>query len=176
LYATGGGSDALPTLKWLLKEGGARITERDHEGYTALLLGTMKGNFTVCQWLLEHGGANIAETADNGRTVWTMLGSHLFEANVHIADDVTALLRVMVVRGAPSADFELVADLSQEHVRVLEEGAKLRAALPAYLARRQALLHPHCPLIPPLLALIHAYDPGPTTTEELWATGLGIPW
>jgi hypothetical protein len=52
----------------------------------------------------------------------------------------------------------------------------LRAALPAYLARVQArstLLDAHCPLIAPLLALVHKYDPDPTTTGDLWATGLG---
>jgi hypothetical protein len=54
---------------------------------------------------------------------------------------------------------------------VVEEGAWLRAALPAYLARRRALLDDHCPLIAPLLALVRGYDPEPTTTE---ATGLGV--
>jgi hypothetical protein len=67
----------------------------------------------------------------------------------------------------------LVACLTQEHMRVIEEGARLRARLPAYLARRRALLDEHCSLIPPLRALIRDYDPEPTTTDEIWATGLG---
>jgi hypothetical protein len=33
-------------------------------------------------------------------------------------------------------------------------------------------LDAHCPLIPPLRALVHGYEE-PTTTDELWATGLG---
>jgi hypothetical protein len=79
----------------------------------------------------------------------------------------------MVVKGDPPIN--LVALMEQtEHARVVEEGARLRAALPAYLARRRALLNDHCPLIPPLLALVREYDPEPTTTEELWATGLGV--
>jgi hypothetical protein len=61
-----------------------------------------------------------------------------------------------------------------QHAWVVEEGARLRAALPAYLVPRRALLDAHCPLIPPLLALVRGYDPEPTTTEELWATGLGV--
>jgi hypothetical protein len=57
----------------------------------------------------------------------------------------------MVVRGAPPTDF--VAKVRRpEHVWVVEEGARLTAALPA---------------------LVRDYDPEPTTTEELWATGLG---
>jgi hypothetical protein len=56
---------------------------------------------------------------------------------------------------------------------MVQEGARLRARLPAYLVRRQALLDAHCPvLLPPLLALVHGYMEL-TTTEELWATGLG---
>jgi hypothetical protein len=35
-------------------------------------------------------------------------------------------------------------------------------------------LDAYCPLILPLLALIRGYDPEPTTTGELWATGLGV--
>jgi hypothetical protein len=92
--------------------------------------------------------------------------------------DTTAavsLLQVMVLRSAPPA--ELTARLSPEHARVVEDGARLRARLPAYLARRRALLNAHCPLISPLpeelQALIFKFE-GPPTTDELWATGLGL--
>jgi hypothetical protein len=77
----------------------------------------------------------------------------------------------MVLKSAPPDD--LVALLSPEHVQLAEEGARLRVALPAYLARRRALLDAHCPLIAPLRALVRDYNPEPTTTDELWATGLG---
>jgi hypothetical protein len=77
----------------------------------------------------------------------------------------------MVLRRAPSDAF--VAQLRPERVRVVEEGARLRTALPAYLAQRRVLLDAHCPLIAPLLALVRDYDPEPTTAEELLATGLG---
>jgi hypothetical protein len=88
-------------------------------------------------------------------------------------DESSALMRVLVLKGDPPADFG--ARLRRpEHAQMVEEGARLRAALPAYLARRRALLDDHCPLIPPLLALVRGYDPEPNTTEELWATGLGL--
>jgi hypothetical protein len=168
LCAVDGGSKTLPTLIWLLEEGGACITETDHEGYSVLLLAAWSGKLATCQWLLEHGEADIAEVNNAGKTVWDLVGGHLIRKNA-IAG--TALLRVMVLKGAPPA--WRVALLRPEHAQVVEEGARLRAALPAYLAQRRALLEAHCPLIAPLHALVRGYDPEPTTTEELWATGLG---
>jgi hypothetical protein len=165
-----GGSSSLPTLKWLLEEGGARITERDPRGNTVLLMAAISGNLTACKWLLELGGADIAEVNDTGTTVWDMLVLH--SSRETFIDQKTALLRVMVLRTAPPAD--LVSQLRPDHARVVEEGARLRTALPAYLVRRRALLDAHCPLIPPLLGLVRGYDPEPHTTEQLWATGLGV--
>jgi ankyrin repeat protein len=74
-------------MKWVLEEGGARITEMDNYGSTALLLAAnnINGNFPACQWLLEHGGADIAEAKDAGKTVWTMLVYSAF--SVHLADE-----------------------------------------------------------------------------------------
>jgi hypothetical protein len=111
LYAAQGGSRALPTLKWLLEEGGARITDRDGLGNTALIItahSNTRGWNTMCQWLLEHGGADIAETNDAGRTVWTMLAGAVavhHEDSDEGVDEATALLRAMMVWGDPPADF-----------------------------------------------------------------------
>jgi hypothetical protein len=163
------GFNSLPTLKWLLEEGGARITERDSAGHSALFWAAASERLTTCQWLLEHGGADIMEVNHTGRNIWHLLGGRLVRAAN--AAELTALLQVMVLRSAPPPDF--MAQLRPEHVRVVEEGARLKEALPAYLARRRALLDSHCPLIAPLRDLVRDYDPEPTTTEELWATGLG---
>jgi hypothetical protein len=130
-------------------------------------------------WLLEHGGANITDTAGDGSTVWDALKECLVEDEIeqddedHVEHDavaVTFLLRVMMLWGAPPA--ELATRLSPEHARVVQEGARMRARLPAYLAQRRALLDAHCLLIAPLQDLVHDYEV-PTTTDELWATGLG---
>jgi hypothetical protein len=87
---------------------------------------------------------------------------------------LTGLLQVLVLRGAPPP--ALVAVLSPEAARVVQEGARLRARLPAYLAHHRAYLDSRCPrisLLPNVLrALIYGFE-GPATTEELWATGLG---
>jgi hypothetical protein len=80
-----------------------------------------------------------------------------------------ALLRVMVLRGAPPDS--LTTRLAPDHAQVVQEGARLRVRFPAYLAQRQAFLDAHCPLIAPLQDLVHGYEM-PTVTDELWATGL----
>jgi hypothetical protein len=167
---------ALETAVWLIREGGLSIGATDNTGWTPLLHAAFSGRPTTVRWLLEYGGADIAMVSDEGFTVWDFLGGHLIE---YFADEgdanfdaaaVTALLRVMVLRGGPPSIFRRM--LSPEHTRVVQEGARLRAELQACLARRQALLDEHCPLIAPLRDLVHGYEV-PTTTEELWATGLG---
>jgi hypothetical protein len=85
--------------------------------------------------------------------------------------EVTALLRVILLRDSPTP--ALAARLAPEHLQVVEEGHRLRAALPAYLESRHTLLDAHCPLLPELQALVHGYEE-PTTTDEFWATGLGV--
>jgi hypothetical protein len=106
--------------------------------------------------------------------VWDLLRRYTFIRYPHrdqaALDQHTALLRVMVLKSAPPAD--LAVQMESEHSRVVEEGARLRAGLPAYLARRRTLLAEHTSLIAPLRALVSSYEE-PTSTEELWATGLG---
>jgi hypothetical protein len=92
-----------------------------------------------------------------------------YEVKLHVAA-LTALLRVMMVRSSPLP--ELVEKLTLEFSQLAEEGARLRARLPAYLARRRPFLDMRTPLLPPLLDMVHGYLE-PFTTEELWATGLG---
>jgi hypothetical protein len=76
----------------------------------------------------------------------------------------------MVLRAAPLRGFE--AQLSPKYAKVVRRGARLRRRLPVYLEQWRDLLDKHCPLIAPLRSLVHGYAE-PTTTEELWATGLG---
>jgi hypothetical protein len=151
-----------------LIELGANIGAGDDQGYTALLESACNGQFATTQYLLEEAGADIQDVANDGETVWNLLRGHLQRSEPAA---LTGLLRVMVLRGAPPP--ALVALLSPEPARVVQEGARLRARLPAYLVRRRALLDAHCPVLqPPLRNLVHGYMEL-TTTEELWATGLG---
>jgi hypothetical protein len=155
----------------------------------------------VVEWLLEYGGADITHTNNDGDSVWTVhhesrssLGGLLIGAYAKNKDNkyytrggeyvtqlskagyltgrplkLTAMLRVMVLHGAPPES--LVSNLAPPFQRIVKDGARLRARLPAYLTQRRALVDAHCPLPPPLLALVHGY--AEPTNDELWATGLG---
>jgi hypothetical protein len=163
-----------------LIEAGARIGAVDSNNETALLESARDGHYATMQYLLEEAGANMADVNNDKETAWDLLILHLEEIADDDSDDdeeeydhsaLTGLLRVMVLRSAPP--LTLVALLSLEPTCVVQEGARLLARLPAYLVRRRALLDAHCSvLLPPLQALVHSYMEL-TTTEELWATGLG---
>jgi hypothetical protein len=191
----------LQVIKYLLSsEGGASISEADDEGNTALLLAAFDCCPPMVQWLLEYGGAQITETNNEGTSVWTVNfthclpnvlkcaykksynGEYVFIDGEYVPDEhtvenvdivtLTAMLRVMVLHGGPPDS--LTNDLAPPFQRIVQDGARLRARLPAYLAQRRALSDVHCPLLPPLRDLVHGYEE-PTTTDELWATGLGAP-
>jgi hypothetical protein len=69
---------------------------------------------------------------------------------------ITAMLRVMVLHGGPPES--LTAELMPRLQQIVQDGARLRARLPAYLAERRTLLDAHCPLLPPLLDLVRGYE------------------
>jgi ankyrin repeat protein len=167
----------LPTLQWLLAESEAVVTAFNNEGNTALLLAAYGASaygdavtVPTIQWLLEYGSANIAEENFAGQTVWDLLRLFFMRSANKDSLALTALLQVMVLLVAPPV--ELVTRLAARDARLVEDGARLRAGLPAYLKRRRALIDSCCPLIAPLCNLVHGYEV-PTTTEELWATGVG---
>jgi hypothetical protein len=191
----------LQVVKYMLSsEGGASITEADDKGNTALLLAAKKVcHPPLVQWLLEYGGAQLTDSDNEGTSVWSVRVYHSLphmlkhtyekgddgeyvsingeyvpdEYTVHNGDIVTltAMLRVIVLHGDPPDS--LTNDLAPPFQQIVQDGARLRARLPAYLAQRRALLDAHCPLLPPLRDLVHGYEE--PTTDELWATGLGAP-
>jgi hypothetical protein len=189
----------LEVVQYLLfLEGGASIDETDGQKNTALLLAARAGHPHVVIWLLECGSAQIADINNEGTSVWTVTGYYglpYLLQNAYAKDGdgkyvfidgeyvpnvgmipnrsivtLTTMLRVMVLQGGPPGS--LAKDLAPPLQRIVQDGARLRARLPAYLAQRRALLDAHCRLLPPLQDLVHGYEE-PTTTDELWATGLG---
>jgi ankyrin repeat protein len=66
-------SGNLALVKWLLAEGGSKITEHALNGNSALLMASKKGHLALTQWLLEEGGSDITETNTAGETVWDRL-------------------------------------------------------------------------------------------------------
>jgi hypothetical protein len=154
----------LLIVKWLLAESGANVFDVADKGFNVLLSAARYSrpeNAAAVQWLLEHGasGADIMDMSSYGWTIWDLLlvtlakCAHREEAaGAHL----TALLRVTILQCGPPAD--QVMKMSPQHSRVVEEGARLRAGLPAYLARRRAQLAEHTSLIALLLTLVSSYD------------------
>jgi hypothetical protein len=117
----------LPVVRCLV-ELGANIEAVDEDSDTALLMSAHNGCYAKMQYLLEETGANVDDVNNNGKTVWNLLSGHLDPLAVPLGSDedpvgLTALLRVLVLRGAPPP--ALVALLSPEHARVVQEGAWL---------------------------------------------------
>jgi hypothetical protein len=163
-------------VKWLLDEGGASVLEYDSYGSTPALHAAEGASNPECRWsslilhsLLEDYGAPFETPVPWGRikTVWDNPPCYLQMPS----PEATALLRVMVIRDSPPPSLLSRLSIRPEHARLLEDGARCRANIPASLARRGVALNVHCPLIAPLQALVLAYEKA-TTTEELWATGL----
>jgi ankyrin repeat protein len=50
-----------PIVKWLLKTGGARISDVNNRGLTALSIAATNGHHFLVQWPLEEGGAKITD-------------------------------------------------------------------------------------------------------------------
>jgi hypothetical protein len=186
----------LEVMQYLLSsEGGASITETDNEGCTALLLATGDTCYPpMVTWLLEFGGAQITDVDTFGGSVWTYDNqdglSDILQSAYTMSDDgdyvsidgeyvpngdiavLTAMLRVIVLHGGTPES--LAKYLAPPFQRIVQDGARLVARLPEYLTQRQTLVNAHCPLLPPLQDLVKGYEV-PTTTDELWATGLGTP-
>jgi hypothetical protein len=130
---------------------GADVEAMNAQGNTAFFISARFSFCATMQCLLEDAGANMNDEKHNGETVWDVLIRHLIDVErgdfweMNPATQAAALLsflRVLVLRGAPPS--ALVALLSPKPARVVQEGARLRAQLPAYLVQRRALLDSCC--------------------------------
>jgi hypothetical protein len=158
-------SGHVETAKWLLKEGGADITERCANDYTALLWATSNGQLTTAQWLLEGCGADISDVGKCGRNVWSMLKPD--EAD---DDELDSLLKVMVLLDDAPAD--VIAKLAPRQVVTCQVGRQLRAWLPAYLEQQRAQVIAHCTLPAALRPIVAAY--AATTPQDVWLYRLHV--
>jgi ankyrin repeat protein len=162
------------------------------DGETALLTSARFGTYSTMQFLLEHVGANFESVTSAGYTVWqlviyrmlpireqlrlpNLLIANMYDARGNGPSELTALLRVMVLRAAPPPARGLMGEalalLSPENARVLKEGALLRTRLPVYMARRLTQWLPV--LLPPLRDLVNEYM-GLTVTKEIWDAWLSM--
>lgn len=63
-------SGKLDTVKWLLKQRGANVHEKDMFGLTALSGAATKGHLETVRWLLKKGGAKIDQQSRRGLTAF----------------------------------------------------------------------------------------------------------
>jgi hypothetical protein len=164
---------------------GAKMDSTDEDGNTALHVSACDGHLEMLKFLAEQGdAANIAAANNKGETVWDLLKDRIditrrddVDGNVEEVRklaELKSLVRVLVLRGMDDLKFPACLVVRVKWFRrIVLEGGRLKDKLPAYLVQRRALLDANCPmLLPPLRALVHGYMEL-TTTEELWATGLG---
>ena len=171
----------LPAVKRLVQSGLVNLDATDAHGNTAVMLAAEFGNHDMLRWLVERG-ADIGHLNADGKNTWDVLYMYWsdngilrnMDWNRLSPDDKYTVLRTLLLREGPPG--WLVGLMLRVHQQLVEDGVRLRAQLPAYLAERRSLLDTHCPLVAPLpeelRALVYSFE-GPATTEELWATGLG---
>jgi hypothetical protein len=158
------GSISTHVVRWLLTNRDEKCYLNASSGFALLVFG---GHDGIAQSILQYGRSTNADSS-----VWSLLEKFVtakLSDTTYISETI-GLLRAMLLRDPPS-DFATDSELSPKLACVIEEGMRLRAALPAYLRQRRAFLDTHTPLIAPLQALVSGYEQ--PTTEELWATGLG---
>jgi ankyrin repeat protein len=163
LCAAGWGE--LEVVQWLLAHGSS-ITERSNAGRTALLCAAVQGELEVVQWLLRYGGASITDLI-YGDSVWVFVRDNLNKTPV---DQLTALLKVMIARGAAPPSFATAVPPALRPL--LAQGVVIRPRLPAdslWRAQRTTALQAsdcgHC-LAPAVLGVLGGY--AEVSEEELW--------
>jgi ankyrin repeat protein len=166
----------INVMRCLVEELGASIAEVNVTGDIVLLYSLRNGDMASGVYLLAHDGAILAETNNGVMTAWDLLAIYMHTRRAQIGAPMasakdpealsyyTALLRVMVLRGAPPP--ELVALLLPADRLVVQKGARLRAQLSAYLARRRVILDANCLLILPLQKLVHGYESDIPVTDH----------
>ena len=96
---------------------------------------------------------------------------HLYQESLEDKNAMAPLLRHLLLQEAPTAEFKRCTDPALRPL--LYQGLQLRARVPQYLVQHQAALLQACPLGPPgLIELVAGY--AEPSSEELWATGLGL--
>jgi hypothetical protein len=138
------------------------------------LWAAQSGHLPMMRWLLSEGGASNEEKDNYDDDVWDHLRERIeeeeYEEDPLDPEELASLLKFMLLLADPPANF--AGALKPDMRPLLQEGARLRAALPQYLERRQSVIRDHCPVLPlDLQAVVVGYSE--LSVEEKWATGLG---
>jgi ankyrin repeat protein len=169
MYAAYSGN--APVLFWLLKEGGARISDVNAMGWTALSIAANRGHYSLVEWMLREGGALITdvtvEDEVDTKTVWDSISLCLALAS-HVSTELLSLLKVMVLLDDASADF--IAMMSPHNIEIIALGRQIRALQPSYMEQQHALINCISPLPSILQSIVATY--AKPTSEDMWTDWL----
>jgi ankyrin repeat protein len=158
-------------MHWLLTEGGSSLTERTLHGRHALMIAARMNHLRAMQYLLEERGAPLTKSSVFGDTEWGNIDVDVRTALAH-SDDLTSLLKVMVMLEDAPADFIANPRLSPQHADICARGRQFRAQLLSYLEQQQTAIVAHCPLPAVLQSLVAAY--AATNPKDMWTDGLRV--
>ena len=72
------GNGHLEVVRWLVREGGSSVEERDRGGWTALLFAAANGRLEMVRWLVREGGSSVEENNDgNTALILAAMNGHL---------------------------------------------------------------------------------------------------
>ena len=177
----------MEVVRWLVREGGSSVEERDNDGWTALLRASKKGHFVAMRWLLSEGGSSIDEQDNDGRSLWEKVPKWKEKEEKDEDEDeededdavdeeaATACLRTCLTLGAPPDGFDAETLLSPMQQELVRKSVIVRTRLPAWLERRRSLVRAglsSC-LHSVLGDVVQGYcEP---SEEEVWDEVAGVP-
>jgi hypothetical protein len=147
-------SKQLHAVKWLVREGGSIITERNSVGWTALLWAVFRYHVESIQFFLRECGADIADVDNQGRDVWGMLMQgvrYRTEDDLPTPANLADVYSILRCHGSPTDPTAFIeglkisagASLPAAHRDLLLQTERAHASpnRRPYRAQRLALLH-----------------------------------
>jgi hypothetical protein len=159
----------LSVVQWLIEHRGASVTDRNMNGFTALLYAALNLRLGLMEWLMRYGGADITDTTNAGQTMWYLIAYNRGLNRLPV-EQLSPLLKTMLARGVPPPYF--IRQLPPSLLPLLAQGAMVMQRMPAnspWRAQRTAALNDSAcgqRLIPGILAVIGGY--AFVSEEELW--------
>jgi hypothetical protein len=170
--------------RWLMKEKYINVDDvllgSFPVGQTALLYVASddpERNKDVIKNLVEIAGCDIGVKDDAGQSIWTLLLPYWVskeETGRYRRRDIgDGILRALLARMQPPEEV-LEALLASKHKDLVTQGIRLQSRLGPYKEERQLSIEKTKSLLPEVLhGLILELDGNLSTTDEIWATGLG---
>jgi hypothetical protein len=150
----------LPLVKFLLNGGGPLTTALEKTRVAkALVVSAKKGYYEILQWLLQEGGGILVAE------VWDV-----FRLDPDCSQDVTSLLRVMLLLGEPTRRFSVHA----LYKPIFKQGQLIRMYLSTFLVQQKQKITAYCPLPSVLSSMIVAYATLKPEDDTVWAEDMRL--